>query len=268
MSGRGLNVFGHHANFGLYLFAPFYWVGWGSPALLDSAMVVSLGTAAVPVYLIARDRTESVAIGLVVAVAYLLHFSVRPRSTRASSRVDGGAPALCCVFCGPGPVKRFAVAVVYAVCWKTLRSSLRCWGCFREGSRSASLPLRPEVRTLLRPSCFSRRRASGATFYAGDYGVLGDSGLEVAVNATLFERDETFRLWRTTGPVTTSSTSASPMDGCRTCRRSGCCWPFPSSLRTCSTSTVSPPTHSPTMSRSGRGPDLGSRRPLRIENTP
>ena len=25
MSSRGLNVFGHHANFGLYLFAPFYW---------------------------------------------------------------------------------------------------------------------------------------------------------------------------------------------------------------------------------------------------
>ena len=120
MSGRGLNVFGHHANFGLYLFAPFYWVGWGSPALLDSAMVVSLGTAAVPVYLIARDRTESVAVGLVVAVAYLLHFSV------SSTINEGFHPESMAVlplfaaflFADRGQWKRFAVAVVYAVCWK------------------------------------------------------------------------------------------------------------------------------------------------------
>ena len=62
MSSRGLNVFGHHANFGLYLFAPFYWLGLGGPILLNSAMIVSLALAAVPVYLIARDRTGSAAV--------------------------------------------------------------------------------------------------------------------------------------------------------------------------------------------------------------
>ena len=207
MSGRGLNVFGHHANFGLYLFAPFYWIGWGSPALLDSAMVVSLGTAAVPVYLIARDRTASVSVGLVVAVAYLLHFSV------SSTINEGFHPESMAVlplfaaflFADRGQWKRFAVAVVYAVCWKEdialFVAMLGVYLFFAKDRRAGLITAAAggayfvAVTSVLLPAF----AASGATFYAGDYGVLGDSGLEVAVNATLFERDETFRLLENNG---------------------------------------------------------------------
>lgn len=69
---RGLEFFGHHANLGLVLFAPFYRLGAG-PHLLNLVQVVSMALGAVPVFLLARDRLANAWLALPLAAAYLLH---------------------------------------------------------------------------------------------------------------------------------------------------------------------------------------------------
>jgi len=79
---RGLHLFGHHANFILVLWAPFYRLLGAGPEFLVVSEVVVLGLAAMPVYLLARDRLRSVndegagllAVGL--AAVFLLNPSV------------------------------------------------------------------------------------------------------------------------------------------------------------------------------------------------
>lgn len=80
---RGLHLFGHHTNFILYLWAPFYrFFGAGAEFLVVSKVVI-VGLAAIPVYLLARDRLRSVeddragllAVGL--AAVFLLNPSVQ-----------------------------------------------------------------------------------------------------------------------------------------------------------------------------------------------
>ncbi|MGH9042272.1 MAG: DUF2079 domain-containing protein, partial [Acidimicrobiia bacterium] len=63
---RGLELLGHHANFGLFLLAPFYWLGAG-PHFLNLLQVASLALGAVPVFLLARDRWHSAWLALVAA---------------------------------------------------------------------------------------------------------------------------------------------------------------------------------------------------------
>ena len=46
---RGLEVFGHHANFGFLLLVPFYWIGAG-PNFLDLLMVAAVSLGVVPIY--------------------------------------------------------------------------------------------------------------------------------------------------------------------------------------------------------------------------
>ncbi|MBA2496804.1 MAG: DUF2079 domain-containing protein [Acidimicrobiia bacterium] len=80
---RGLDLFGHHTNLILYLWAPFYrFLGAGAEFLVVSEMVL-VGLAVIPVYLLARDRLRSVgddragllAVGL--AAVFLLNPSVQ-----------------------------------------------------------------------------------------------------------------------------------------------------------------------------------------------
>src|SRR5690349_22524063 len=55
---RGLDVFGHHMSPGLWLFAPFYWLG-GGPKVLLVAQTVSQAAGAFALYLLGRDRLDS-----------------------------------------------------------------------------------------------------------------------------------------------------------------------------------------------------------------
>jgi hypothetical protein len=71
---RGLPAFGHHLNFGMLLFVPFYWLGAG-PNFLNIVMVAALMLGAVPVFLAAQHHLKSQWLALPVAVAFLLHFS-------------------------------------------------------------------------------------------------------------------------------------------------------------------------------------------------
>lgn len=55
---RGLDYFGHHVNVISLLFVPVYWLGGGIHAL-TAIHTVWVASAAVPLWLIARDRLRS-----------------------------------------------------------------------------------------------------------------------------------------------------------------------------------------------------------------
>ena len=71
MSVRGLDVWGHHLNPVLWLFAPCYWLGVGTQSLLVTQAVV-VGGATWPLYLLGRDLLRSRWAGTVLAAASLL----------------------------------------------------------------------------------------------------------------------------------------------------------------------------------------------------
>jgi uncharacterized membrane protein len=69
---RGLPVFGHHATFGLLLFAPASWLGAG-PNFLNVVQVTLLALGAVPLYLLGRARALGPWAAAALASAFLLH---------------------------------------------------------------------------------------------------------------------------------------------------------------------------------------------------
>jgi uncharacterized membrane protein len=71
----GLHLFGDHTSFILLPLVPFYWLFPGPPVLLV-AQSFALGIAAVPLFLLARDRLRDEWLALGVAVAYLLNPAV------------------------------------------------------------------------------------------------------------------------------------------------------------------------------------------------
>lgn len=73
---RGLNYFGHHVNILTLIFVPFYWLG-GDPHILYLGQTVFMAMGAVPVFLLARDKTDDPFVSLVPAAAYLLFPSLQ-----------------------------------------------------------------------------------------------------------------------------------------------------------------------------------------------
>jgi len=71
----GRNLFGDHTSFLVVVLVPFYWVAPGANVLLGSQAVV-IGIGAVPVFLYARRRLESIAMATVLAAVFLLHPAV------------------------------------------------------------------------------------------------------------------------------------------------------------------------------------------------
>jgi len=73
---RGLNVFGFHATPALWLLAPFSWLGAG-PVFLNSLMVFSVAVGAWPVFRPGKHLLKNEWWSLVLAVAFLMHFSTQ-----------------------------------------------------------------------------------------------------------------------------------------------------------------------------------------------
>lgn len=72
---RGLHLFGHHTNFVLVLWVPFFWLGAGAGFLAVSEVVL-IGAAGVVVFLLARDRIDDGLVALALAATFLLNPSV------------------------------------------------------------------------------------------------------------------------------------------------------------------------------------------------
>jgi len=116
---RGLDFFGHHASYGLFLFVPFYWLGAGVQ-FLNLVQVLSLALGAVPVFLISRDRVGRGWIPLALAAVYLLHPALGFVSWELfHPEVMAITPLLFAWwFAGRQRWGWFAVSVIYAVSWK------------------------------------------------------------------------------------------------------------------------------------------------------
>ncbi|MBV8981164.1 MAG: DUF2079 domain-containing protein, partial [Acidimicrobiia bacterium] len=119
MSVRGLHFFGHHFNLGLFLLAPFYWLGAGAN-FLNIVMVLSMALAAVPIYLLARDRLDSGWLAVGLAAAYLLHPSLQ---FMAWELFHPEPMAIIGLFFAWYFARReqwlwYGVSLAYAVCWK------------------------------------------------------------------------------------------------------------------------------------------------------
>ncbi len=72
---RGLNLFGDHTSFILLFLVPFYWF-FDTPAVLLVAQTTAIGVAAVPVFLIGKEKLKSEWLALLMATAYLAHPAV------------------------------------------------------------------------------------------------------------------------------------------------------------------------------------------------
>jgi uncharacterized membrane protein len=119
MTVRGLQVFGHHATPGYFLFAPLYWLG-GGPHLLNIAQVCVAAAGAVPVFLLARYRTASAWAAATLGIAYLLQPALQFFMAELfHPEVIAITPLLCAYYCSVR--KRwgwFALWAVLALCWK------------------------------------------------------------------------------------------------------------------------------------------------------
>jgi len=72
---RGLPLYGHHATFGFYLFAPFYWLGFDGPTVMNVAQVLALAVVPLIIYWVARRVGLEPWIACVAAFVCLAHFS-------------------------------------------------------------------------------------------------------------------------------------------------------------------------------------------------
>ena len=190
MSIRGLHFFGHHFNLGLFLLAPFYWLGAG-PNFLNLVMVTSMGLAAIPIYLIGRDRLSSGWLGVGLAAAYLLHPALQ---FFAWELFHPEVMAMAGLFWAWWFASKrrwgwYTVAIVYAVCWKEdVALAAMVIGLIlivRKEWRPGLWTLGLSALYFFVTNSWLIPHFSGAdqTFYNNLFGTLGNSPTQVLVNS-------------------------------------------------------------------------------------
>ncbi|HXT48685.1 MAG TPA: DUF2079 domain-containing protein, partial [Gemmatimonadaceae bacterium] len=73
---RGLPLYGHHATFGFYLFAPAYWIGFDGVTVMNVAQVLALAAVPLVVYWLARRLDLQPWVASAAAFVCLTHFSM------------------------------------------------------------------------------------------------------------------------------------------------------------------------------------------------
>ena len=73
---RGLPLYGHHATFAFYLFAPFYWIGFDGVTVMNVAQVLALAAVPLTVYWLARRLELQPWIACAAGFVCLAHFSM------------------------------------------------------------------------------------------------------------------------------------------------------------------------------------------------
>jgi uncharacterized membrane protein len=201
MSVRGLHFFGHHANLGLFLLAPFYWVGAG-PNFLNLVMVLSMAAGAIPIFLLARERLSSAWLAVALAGAYLLHPSLQ---FMAWELFHPEPMAILGLFFAWWFARHerwgwFAVSIVYAVCWKedvalaalVIGLVLMARKQWTPGLLTAGLSLLYFV--VVNKWMLPELSGAGQTFYNNLFGDLGNSPTQVLVNSIKHPSEVTKRL--------------------------------------------------------------------------
>ncbi len=183
---RGLETFGHHANVGFFLLAPFYWVGAGAH-FLNLLQLFALTAGAIPVYLIGRDLLDNDWLPLVPALAFMTHFSAQWLNQELFHPEALAVTPL--LFAYRAATKRkwtsYSLWLALAVSWKE-DVALAAFGLglllFIRTDRKAGLWTMAAATawfaavTYLIIPAFS---SEGTTFYAGFFGELGSSAPDV-----------------------------------------------------------------------------------------
>jgi uncharacterized membrane protein len=117
---RGLPLYGHHATFGFWFFAPAYWLDLNGPTVMDVAQVLALASVALVAYWVARRLHLEPWIAAVVGFVCLAHFSVSWLAQELfHPEVFAIAPLLAAYgFALRDQRKAYAAMLVLAVIWK------------------------------------------------------------------------------------------------------------------------------------------------------
>lgn len=199
---RGLDFWGHHVNPGMYLFAPFYWLGAG-PRFLNAAMVIGFTVGARAVYRIAVHHLRHEWLAVALAVAYLLQTGAQwvLRET-FHPEVLAIAPMLYAYLAAlEGRWRAYALWLVFAVSWKediaitivALGIVIALRGSRRAGAATAVLAVAYYFfcTKLLLP-----HYTDAGPFYSEFLGQLGATPTELAKNAVLHPTRFTDQLQR------------------------------------------------------------------------
>lgn len=186
---RGLEVFGHHANFGFLLLVPFYWLGAG-PNFLDMLMVAAVSLGVVPIYRYGLQLLGNSWHALVPALAYLAHFTTNWIINETfHPEVLAIAPLLLAYVASTRQDWRsYTIWLLLAGIWKEdislaiLMIGIIVWikGHRRIGLITSSAAL---LYFLLVTQVMIPILSNGATFYDGFFGELGSGAFEVIFNA-------------------------------------------------------------------------------------
>jgi uncharacterized membrane protein len=202
MSVRGLHFFGHHFNLGLFLLAPFYWLGAG-PNFLNFLMVLSMATAAIPIFLLARDKLSSAWLGVALAGAYLLHPSLQFMAWELWHPEPMSMAGLFWAWWFAYKKKWgwYAIALVYAVCWKEdVALAAIVIGlvlALRKEWKPALWTIGVSAAYFFIANSLLIPKLSGAdqTFYNNLFGTLGNSPTQVLVNSIKHPTEFTRRIF-------------------------------------------------------------------------
>jgi uncharacterized membrane protein len=183
---RGLAMFAHHVEPGFWLLAPFSWFGAG-PAFLNLLQVAALGAGAFAVEAAARRRLGSRWLALVLALAYLGHFSLGWQNNELfHPEVLAIAPLLAAYVAGlDRRWGRFALFCLLAIIWKEdvalAVAGLGLFFALKGQRRAGLLTFASGVGWfLLSTKVIIPAFNSGGTFYErGFYGRLGTSSTDV-----------------------------------------------------------------------------------------
>jgi uncharacterized membrane protein len=202
MSVRGLHFFGHHFNLGLFLLAPFYWLGAG-PDFLNFLMVLSMATAAIPIFLLARDKLSSAWLGVALAGAYLLHPSLQFMAWELWHPEPMAMAGLFWAwwFATKKRWGWYAIALAYAVCWKEdVALAAIVIGlvlALRKEWKPAIWTIGVSAVYFFIANSLLIPKLSGAdqTFYNNLFGTLGNSPTQVLVNSIKHPTEFTRRIF-------------------------------------------------------------------------
>ena len=186
---RGLHVFGHHANFGLLLLVPFYWLGAG-PNFLNVFMVATVALGVLPLYRYSLQLLDDPWHALIPPLAYLAHFSSSwmLQETFHPEVVAIAPLMLAYVASTKQQWRSYAIWLLLAGVWKEdLALAVLMIGAivFMKGHRriglitsGAALVYFVLVIRVMIPAL-----TDGGVFYEKFFGELGSGALEIIANA-------------------------------------------------------------------------------------
>jgi len=189
MTTRGMQVFGHHATVGYYLFAPAYWLG-ANAQFLDVVNTAAVTLGAVPLYALGRRAMKSDWFALGVAVAYLFHFLPQWLIWETFHPENMAIPALFAAFyfATTRRWRWYWVAVVFALLWKEdvalFVMMLGIFVFFFKARRIGVLTFGAAFGWfLLATKVMAPYFSPAGAVYDSLFGPLGSSGTEVVFNS-------------------------------------------------------------------------------------